>query len=164
MRRRLALLPATALATALLAAALLAGRGKVRHPAAAPGGATEAARAPGPPPADAPRPRIEVLNAAGRPGLARQVTERLRAAGFDVVYFGNAPPADSSAVLDRVGDDALARRIAAALGIRRVLSRPDSGLYLEASVVLGKDWEPPARPPGRGGRWWARLKDRWSRR
>src|SRR5690606_29512776 len=36
------------------------------------------------------RTRVEVLNAAGRPGIARMATRRLRESGFDVVYFGNA--------------------------------------------------------------------------
>jgi hypothetical protein len=88
------------------------------------------------------RVRVEVLNAAGVPGLARAATDRLRDAGFDVVYYGNgrgfAP--DSSLVLDRVGKRELAADVAETLDIPRVGSRPDSTLYLEVTVVLGKDW------------------------
>ena len=101
------------------------------------------------------RVRVEVLNAAGIPGLARTATDRLRDAGFDVVYFGNnrgfAP--ESSLVLDRVGKRENAENVARAVDIPRVLSRPDSTLFLEVTVVLGKDWAgapPPdtsARPP-----------------
>jgi hypothetical protein len=94
--------------------------------------------------AAAPRParvRVEVLNAAGIPGLARTVTDRLRDRGFDVVYFGNGRgfSPDTSLVLDRATHPDAARQVAAALGIRRVLSRPDSTLYLDVTVVLGKD-------------------------
>jgi hypothetical protein len=91
-----------------------------------------------------PRVRIEVLNGAGLAGLAREATERLRAQGFDVVYFGNDREfgRDSSVVLDRVGNEEHARAVANALGIAAVESRPDSTLILEVSVILGKDWPP----------------------
>src|SRR5690606_27161836 len=50
--------------------------------------------------------RVEVLNGAGVAGLARRVTEELRAEGFDVVYYGNAGSLtrDSTTILDRSGD------------------------------------------------------------
>jgi len=109
-------------------------------------------RAPTPP--AGPRTRVEVLNAAGRAGLARAATERLRAQGFDVVYFGNASGfgRDSSIVLDRAGDPAAAAAVAKALGIPTVRSEPDPGLYLEVTVILGLDWPPeePRSPRGRG--------------
>lgn len=92
--------------------------------------------------------RVEVLNASGVPGLARGATARLRDAGYDVVFFGNgrgfAP--DSSLVLDRVGRPQLADQIARRLEIARVASRPDTTLYLDVTVVLGKDYATP-RPP-----------------
>jgi hypothetical protein len=58
------------------------------------------------------------------------------------VYFGNAPAsaADSSVVIDRVGDLDIARAVAARLGIRRVISEPDTTLLVEATVVVGVDW------------------------
>ena len=93
-------------------------------------------------PVDEPRLRVEVLNAAGIPGLARDATGRLRDAGFDVVYYGNARSfaPESSLVLDRVGRPDDAREVARALDIPRVLSRPDTTLFLEVTVVLGRDW------------------------
>jgi len=96
--------------------------------------------APAAPPAA--RVRVEVLNASGRPGLAREGTRILRDRGFDVVSFGNAEgfSPDSSLVLDRAGRIETARRVADAVGIRRVHSRPDANLYLDATVVLGRDW------------------------
>jgi hypothetical protein len=112
----------------------------------------DAARAASPSPArpstvaPAGRVRVEVLNASGRPGLARQATEVLRDRGFDVVNYANAQgyPPDSSLVLDRVGKMEDARRVADAVSIRRVLARPDANLYLDVTVVLGRDWRPPA--------------------
>lgn len=106
--------------------------------------------------------RVEVLNAAGRPGLARLATGQLRDAGFDVVYFGNAESRqDSSAVIDRAGRPEAARAVAAALGIARVVSQLEPGLQLEATVLLGLDWRPgwtpgSARRPARMKR--ARLR------
>ncbi|CAN5839262.1 hypothetical protein BH23GEM3_BH23GEM3_12260 [soil metagenome] len=91
---------------------------------------------------DGERLRVEVLNGAGVVGLARSATRVLRERNFDVVYFGNAPAGaqDSSVVIDRVGRLEDARRVAAALGIDAVRSEPDSTLYLEATVILGRDW------------------------
>jgi hypothetical protein len=94
------------------------------------------------------RVRVQVLNASGRPGLAREATRVLRDRGFDVLEFGNGKgfPPDSSMVLDRAGRLEVARQVADAVGIRRVAARPDSNLYLDATVVLGKDWKAPAEP------------------
>ncbi len=106
-----------------------------------------------------PAPRVEVLNGAGTPGLARDATERLRAAGFDVVYFGNAPEAHGlSLVLDRGGRGDAARRAAAALGIRDVRAQPNATLYVDVTVILGKDWPPPAPPVKES--WLGRLRRR----
>lgn len=85
--------------------------------------------------------RVEVLNGAGRSGMARAATDRLRAAGYDVVFFGNARTfTDTSYVLDRVGRTDAARAVAQALGISRVHTAIDSTLFLEATVILGQDW------------------------
>lgn len=100
-----------------------------------------------------PRVTVEVLNAGGTRGAARDATGLLRRDGFDVVYFGNANTfgQDSSLVLDRVHDMAKARAVAEALGIRDVRSEPDSTLYVDVSVMLGRRWILPAtaRPPAR---------------
>jgi hypothetical protein len=93
--------------------------------------------------------RIEVLNGAGRAGLARDATHRLRGDGFDVVFYGNAARFDhpASFVLARTGDLASARAVAASLGIDSVAVEPDSVLLLDATVILGADWPPPAPEP-----------------
>lgn len=94
------------------------------------------------------RVRVEVLNGAGRAGMAGAATGALRDQGFDVVYFGNANAFDreQSVVLDRVGRLEHARAVADALGILRVSSEPDTNLYLDVTVVLGEDWALPVEP------------------
>lgn len=95
-------------------------------------------------PAHASPGRVEVLNGTPRSGLARTAMERLRAAGYDVVYIGNADPlevVDSSVVLDRIGDLSIARAVAERLGILRVVAEPDSTAFVDATVLLGLDWE-----------------------
>jgi LytR cell envelope-related transcriptional attenuator len=106
--------------------------------------------------------RVEVLNAAGNGGWARAATERLRRLGFDVVYYGNAGSfgRDTSVVLARTDDDTQARRVAAALGIGPVRSRPDSARLVDVSVILGADWgggKGMAPPPPKRESWLQRL-------
>lgn len=86
--------------------------------------------------------RVEVLNGAGVDGLARLATERLRGWGFDVVYYGNADEfdRDSSVAIARVESVEPARRVADALGLQKVVLRPDENLYLDVTVILGGDW------------------------
>jgi len=139
------------------AAAVLASLVAVRF--ARDGGATTTTTAPALS-APAERVRVEILNAGGLDGVARAATARLREAGFDVVHFGNADAfdRDSSVVVDRVGRLELARAVADGLGIGNVLSQPDSNLYVEVSVLLGRDWS--AIPPPTSGEvssgdpWW----------
>ncbi|HSJ15881.1 MAG TPA: LytR C-terminal domain-containing protein [Longimicrobiales bacterium] len=110
-----------------------------------------------------PRGRVEVLNAAGRAGLARRATEQLRRAGYDVVYFGNAPERrDSSLVLDRVGRPDIARGAGERLGIARTRTERDTTLLLDATILLGADWAVAvarAERPDESG-WRARVR-RW---
>lgn len=86
--------------------------------------------------------RIEVLNASGRSGLARAATDRLRGGGYDVVYFGNAAgfDGDTTLILDRTGDDAVARAVARFLGLGVVRTQRDTTLFLDATVIIGRDW------------------------
>ena len=95
--------------------------------------------------------RVEVLNGAGVAGLARDATYRLRGDGFDVVFFGNADHFGHahSVIMDRVGEPAQARAVAAALGVDSTVTAVDSSLLLEVTVVLGEDWPPP-RPERQG--------------
>lgn len=88
--------------------------------------------------------QVEVLNGNGEPGLAGRVTRFLREHHFDVVGSGNyvdfAQP--HSLVIDRVGNPEAARAVAAILGIDEAYVReePGASYYLDASVVLGRDY------------------------
>lgn len=128
------------LAVAVLVGSLVAGGrgGSTDRAAGEPGEAP--VRSGGPRPAE--RVRVEVLNASGVPGLARRGTDVLRDGGFDVVSYGNAPgfSPDTSLVLDRVGRMELARAVADAMQVPRVYARPDSNVYVDVTVVLGRDW------------------------
>jgi hypothetical protein len=140
----------TFLVVTVLLSSLAAGivRGRNGAAAGAPGshGVTEKAEPGAAEPGGAPRPagrvRVEVLNASGVPGLAAKGRTMLRDRGFDVVYVGNASgyEPDTSLVLDRVGRMELARSVADEMAIPRVLPRPDSNVFVDVTVVLGKDW------------------------
>ncbi len=101
------------------------------------------------PPAGA-RVRVQVVNATTVRGLGRRATFYLRDRGFDVLEVGNARAADerrdSTLVLDRSRHPEWARRVAHAMGGARVESRPDSSRYLDVTVLVGRDWSPPAEP------------------
>lgn len=120
--------------------ALVAVLGTVVYAATRAGGVTTGPVRNVAPPSE--RVRVEVLNAGGVAGRARAATLELRDIGFDVVHFGNASrfDRDSSAVVDRVGRPDLARAVADALGLERVLSDPDLNLFVDVTVLLGTDW------------------------
>ncbi len=83
----------------------------------------------------------EVLNATTVDGLARNVTERLRRQGIDVVDFGSAPAPhpDSTEILIRRGDSTAAVAVRRALGTGRIVQAPDAGLLVDVTVLLGPD-------------------------
>jgi hypothetical protein len=93
----------------------------------------------------------EVLNAAGdappRRGLARIGARFLRERGVDVVSYGTADTTvDSTLVLVRRGELARGREVAKVLGGTVVMSRPDSTLRVDVTVLLGRRWSPGADP------------------
>ena len=87
---------------------------------------------------------VEVLNANGRAGDARVGMRLLRAAGIDVVYFGNAAESalDSTQILVRRGSITVGERVRAVLGQGRVTVQLDSSKLLDVSVLLGGDFVP----------------------
>ena len=89
--------------------------------------------------------QIEVRNGCGVSGLAAAATTFLRQAGYDVVEVGDHSRFDieKSMVVDRVGDLEAAREIAATLGmpIEQVGQEIRADLYLDASVILGRDYQ-----------------------
>lgn len=135
---------ATLLVVAVLVGSLAAGlmRGRGDAPAAEGAHGVAERAEPGAAPRPVGRVRVEVLNASGVPGLAAKGRTMLRDRGFDVVYVGNASgyAPDTSLVLDRVGRMELARSVADEMAIPRVVARPDSNVFVDVTVVLGKDW------------------------
>ncbi len=135
----------TLLVVAVLVGSLAAGLMRGRDGAAETAGSHGVAETaePGAAPRPAGRVRVEVLNASGVPGLAARGRTMLRDRGFDVVYVGNASgyEPDTSLVLDRVGRMELARSVADEMAIPRVYARPDSNVFVDVTVVLGKDWQ-----------------------
>jgi hypothetical protein len=85
--------------------------------------------------------QVEVLNAVGIDGLARDATLRLRARGLDVVFFGNAgiDTLTETRVVVRRGNTALAREVQEALGVGVVEDAEDPRLLLDVTVLLGRD-------------------------
>jgi hypothetical protein len=93
----------------------------------------------------------EVLNAAGesppRRGLARIGARYLREHGVDVVAYGTADTTvDSTLVLVRRGELERGQVVAKVLGGTVVLSRPDSTLRVDVTVLLGRRWSPGPDP------------------
>lgn len=88
------------------------------------------------------RPQVEVLNGCGVGGIAAQAQEYLRERGFDVVNVENAKDFEypETLVIDRGGDEAVARGLARALGTENVIRQVRPDLLLEATVILGEDY------------------------
>lgn len=85
--------------------------------------------------------QVEVRNASGVSGLARETTAYLRRRGFDVVEVGNAPAREASAVVVRAGTRTYAERVGAALGIESVETGPDPTDYdPDVAVHIGADY------------------------
>jgi len=88
-----------------------------------------------------------VLNASGRPGVARAATRVLREAGIDVVGVGNAGGGtghlDSTRIVIRQGPASNGERVRRALRVGRVVIEPDSTRLLDVSVFVGSDFAPP---------------------
>jgi hypothetical protein len=91
--------------------------------------------------------RVQVMNATGTRGLARRATGYLRDRGFDVVGMATALQSrDSTLVVDHSRNPELARLVSRAFGGAAIESRPDSSRYLDVTVLIGRDWAPPAEP------------------
>jgi hypothetical protein len=91
--------------------------------------------------AGGPRVTVEVLNASGRPGLARHGTLALREAGVDVLAFGTADTSvDTTVVLVRRGNRDAGERVSSALGGAIIRMAPDSLPRVDVTVLLGRNY------------------------
>jgi hypothetical protein len=91
---------------------------------------------------------VRVVNATAVRGLARRATLWLRDFGYDVVDFDSAPKMalTETRIEVHTGHDAWAERVRKALGVGRVVTRPDTSRYVDLTVFVGSDWQPPAEP------------------
>lgn len=89
---------------------------------------------------------VEVLNGSGRDRLARLGARHLRRQGIDVVFFGDAggPRIDTTRIILRRGGREHAERLRGALGVGRIETALDSTRQLDVTVILGRDFQPPA--------------------
>lgn len=92
------------------------------------------------------RVKVRVLNASGTRGLARRATVYLRALGYDVVDYDSdrGPERDSSEVVIHMADTTVGSRMVRALRTGHTVVRRDSLRYVDLTVILGRDWQPPA--------------------
>ena len=88
--------------------------------------------------------QVEVLDGMGNMKIAQQMTDIIRSLRYDVVEMKkNADgTVDRSVVYDRSGKFEAARSLAEQLGIppERVFRKPDRNLFLDATVIVGKDY------------------------
>ena len=89
--------------------------------------------------------QVEVRNGCGVSGLAGEMTQYLRKRGFDVVEVGDltAFNQEYTVVYDRIGDLESAKKLAESIGVAedRVIQDIRLDEYLDASVVIGKDYQ-----------------------
>ena len=87
---------------------------------------------------------VEVLDGAGSMRAAQQLTNILRAQGYDVVEMkkNNGEIEERTFLFDRSGNLDATRKLATVLGVPqdKVFQKIDRSLYLDITVVLGKDF------------------------
>jgi hypothetical protein len=87
---------------------------------------------------------VEVLDGAGSMRVAQQFTNILRSHGYDVVEMrkNGGGIVERTFILDRSGDLVAAQKLAAILGVppENVLQKIDRKLYLDITVLVGKDY------------------------
>jgi hypothetical protein len=94
------------------------------------------------------RPRIEVLNGVGGVALTQAVALRVVPAGGEVTLTGNLPGFGVDAtrvVYYRKNGLAAAKRMAAALGVGKVVKAADAIDVVDVTIIVGKDFEPRSR-------------------
>ncbi len=88
--------------------------------------------------------QVSIRNGCGVSSLAGEMTQYLRQHGFDVVEVGNHTSFDQeqTVVYDRIGDLESAQKLAAAVGLPadRVVQDIDPEEYLDATIIIGKDY------------------------
>jgi hypothetical protein len=88
--------------------------------------------------------QLTIMNGSGVTNAARTFTDFLRARKFDVVEMTNYKEknVEHTFIIDKVSDTITAQKVAYALGIStmRISHEPDSNAFVDAAVVIGKDY------------------------
>jgi hypothetical protein len=88
--------------------------------------------------------QLDVLNGCGVKGIGSKFTDFFRTQGFDVVESKNYKSfqVSQTLVIDRTGDLAAARRVAAALGVKEknIIQQINLDYFVDVSVIIGKDY------------------------
>ncbi len=86
---------------------------------------------------------VRVLNGCGAAGAGRLMTNRLRDHRFDVVIAENAQHFgyEYTVVINHTPRPEVGRAVAAAIGCERVSFEEDHQALVDATVILGQDWE-----------------------
>lgn len=96
-------------------------------------------------PGGADRPKVEILNGSGVPGLAGAVTERVVPHGYRVVLTGNAAQFGLEETLVVLQDERLRReaeRLVEILGTGEIRMARNPVSLVDVSLVIGSDFDP----------------------
>ncbi len=87
--------------------------------------------------------QLEVLNGTGEPGVAREVTMKLRRMGIDVLIEGNAKSFDyrETVLVDRKGNPELMKKLSRRLGVSRAITQIQDKPLVDATLIIGWDRE-----------------------
>lgn len=84
---------------------------------------------------------VKVWNASGKSGSGYEMTKFLRAAGFDVLDWGNYGNEQlQTRVIDRVGRIENAQAVANILGVENYHSEPNPKALVDVDVVIGQNY------------------------
>lgn len=99
---------------------------------------------PGQSPGGVVRPRLQILNGTGQPGLAQKVADKLGTQGVEVKLTGNAGRLDyteTQIVFYRREDEAVAQRIQQALGAGKLVLSRNPLDVVDITVIVGRDFK-----------------------
>ncbi|TFH05973.1 MAG: LytR family transcriptional regulator [Spirochaetales bacterium] len=87
--------------------------------------------------------RLEILNGTDVGGLASRTAQLFRSYGFDVVAVSNAATSEveNTVVIDRVGNDAFARRSADIIRAHAMEVDIGAQAAVDVTIVLGRDFD-----------------------
>lgn len=88
--------------------------------------------------------RVEVLNGSGANGIAKKTAQYLKDSKLDVIIISNAKydTISQTIVIDRMKENrAYAKYVAAKLHCSNIADVIDSSLYVDVTVIIGKDYK-----------------------